>query len=37
MRTAQMQVRTSNVNGSGSTDYGGGNVTCNTLRSTTNC
>lgn len=37
MSRSQMQVRTSNVNGSGSTDYGGGNVTCNTLRSTTNC
>lgn len=37
MSSSQMQVSTSNVNGRGSTYYGGGNVTCNTFGSTTNC
>jgi hypothetical protein len=37
MNGSQMQVSTSNVNGTGSTYYGGGDVTCNTYGSTTNC
>jgi len=37
MSGSQMQVSTSNVNGTGSTYYGGGNVTCNTEGSMTNC
>lgn len=37
MNGAQMQVSTSNVNGTGSTYNGGGNVTCNSYGSTTNC
>lgn len=37
MSSSQMQVNTSNVNGTGSTYYGGGNVTCNTFGTMTNC
>jgi len=37
MNGSQMQVSTSTVNGRGPTYYGGANVTCNTLGSTTNC
>jgi hypothetical protein len=37
MNGSQMQVSASNVNGTGSTYYDGGNVTCNTYGSTTNC
>lgn len=37
MNGSQMQVSTSNVRGTGSTYSGGGNVTCNTFGSTTNC
>jgi hypothetical protein len=37
MNGSQMQVSTSNVNGTGSSYYEGGNVTCNTFGSTTNC
>jgi hypothetical protein len=37
MNGAQMQVSTSNVNGTGSSYYGNNNVSCNTFGSTTNC
>jgi hypothetical protein len=37
MSGSQMQVATSNINGTGSTYYNDGNVTCNTYGSTTNC
>ena len=37
MSGSQMQVSTSNVNGTGSTYYGAENTTCNTYGSTTNC
>ena len=37
MSGSQMQVSTTNVNGTGSTYYGAGNTTCNTYGSTTNC
>lgn len=37
MSGSQMQVSTSNVNGTGSTYYGATNTTCNTYGSTTNC
>jgi hypothetical protein len=37
MSGSQMQVSTTNVNGTGSTYYGAENTTCNTYGSTTNC
>jgi hypothetical protein len=37
MNGSQMQVSTANVNGTGATYSGGGNTTCNTYGSTTNC
>ena len=37
MNSSQMQVSTSNVSGTTPTYYGGGDVTCNTYGSTTNC
>jgi len=37
MSGSQMQVSTSNVNGTGSTYYGAQNTTCNTYGSTMNC
>jgi hypothetical protein len=37
MSGSQMQVSTSNVNGTGATYYGAQNTTCNTYGSTTNC
>lgn len=37
MSASQMQVSTSAVNGQGPTYYGGGNITCNTYGSMTNC